>query len=190
MLIRCALTSLRTLLALSLMCGALYPLAVTLLGRALFAERAAGSLVRRGGVIVGSELLGQSFTSPRYFRGRPSALEPPCDPSQSGGANLGPLNHSLLAAHAARATDLRESSPAARSTPPIELVASSGSGLDPHITPAGARWQAARVARERALALEAVLALIDAHVERRTLGVLGEARVNVLRLNLALDELR
>jgi K+-transporting ATPase ATPase C chain len=190
MLLRSMLIAFRTLLALTVVCGALYPLAVTLVGRAAFPEQAGGSIVVRNGVTVGSALLGQPFDEPRYFWGRPSALTPECDPSNSGGSNLGPGNAALLQLQRERSARLRDAHPQAKSLPPVELVTASGSGLDPHLSPAAARWQAARVATARGRSEQEILELIERNVAPRTLGWLGEPRVNVLRMNLELDDLR
>ena len=179
------LAGLRAALVLTVLTGVLYPLAVTLLAQVAFEAEADGSLVEQGGEPVGSSLLGQAFTRPQYFHGRPSAAGAaasgtrggdPDDPSQiaSGASNLGPTN--------------REANGLAADTPvPVDAVTSSGSGVDPHISIANAELQAPRVADERGLDLATVLALIQAHTDDRSLGFLGEPGVNVLRLNLALD---
>lgn len=173
---------------LSALTGVLYPLAVTGVGQGLFPRQAAGSLIERDGKLVGSELIGQHFTSPKYFWGRPSATAPMSNNAAgSGGANQGPLNPALADAVKGRIAALRAADPGNHAPVPADLVTASGSGLDPHITMAAARYQAARVARERQLPLQEVQRLIDAHTEARDLLVLGEPRVNVLKLNLALD---
>jgi len=173
---------------LSALTGVLYPLAVTGVGQGLFPRQAAGSLIERDGKLVGSELIGQNFTSPKYFWGRPSATAPMSNNAAgSGGANQGPLNPALADAVKGRIAALRAADPGNHAPVPADLVTASGSGLDPHITMAAARYQAARVARERQLPLQEVQRLIDAHTEARDLLVLGEPRVNVLKLNLALD---
>ncbi len=173
---------------LTLLTGVVYPWVVTGLGGFLFPARAAGSLVRRDGRVVGSELVGQAFDDPRYVWGRPSATS--YDASASAGRNLGPTNPALADAVAKRVAALREADPGNVAPIPVDLVTASASGLDPHVSPAAARWQAGRVARARGLDPVRVLAVIDAHVEGRTLGILGEPRVNVLLLNLALDRIR
>jgi potassium-transporting ATPase KdpC subunit len=174
--------------ALSVITGVIYPLAVTGVARLAFADQAAGSLIVQDGKAVGSSLIGQNFSDPKYFWGRPSATAPmPYNASGSGGSNLGPLNPALLDAVKARVAALRAADPGNAAAVPVDLVTTSASGLDPHISVAAARYQAARVARQRGLAPDAVLALIDAQTEGRLLGVLGEARVHVLHLNLALD---
>lgn len=176
---------------LSILMGVVYPLAVTGAAQVLFPAQAAGSLVLRDGKPVGSALIGQSFAAPRYFWGRPSATSPtPYNASASGGSNLGPLNPALTDAVKARVAALREADPGNTAPVPVDLVTSSASGLDPHISPAAAHYQVARVARERKLAVERVQAVVDGMVEKPLLGILGEPRVNVLRLNLALEALR
>ena len=176
---------------LTVLTGALYPLLVTGIARAVFPAEAAGSLVRRDGLAVGSSLIGQSFTSARYFWGRPSATTPqPYNGTGSTGSNLGPLNPALLDAVKARIATLRAADPGNGAPIPVDLVTASASGLEPHISVAAAEYQAARVARERGLDVARVRALIAAHQEGRLLGLLGEPRVNVLELNLALDALK
>lgn len=177
------------LVALTLLTGGLYPLVVTVIAQCCFVEKADGSLVVRDGKVVGSRLIGQPFDDPRLFWGRPSATTPACNGGASAGSNLGPLNPALAAAVAARISALKASDPGNRTPIPVDLVTASASGLDPHVSPAAASWQVARVARERTLGVAAVRALVERHVEGRTLGLLGEPRVNVLELNLALDEL-
>lgn len=176
---------------LSLLTGLAYPLAVNGLASSLFPAQAAGSLIERDGRPVGSSLIGQAFTDPRYVWGRPSATAPtPNNAMASGGSNQGPLNPALVDAVKARIAALREADPSNTAPVPIDLVTASASGLDPEISVAAARYQAARVARARDLPVDQVLATIEAQREERVLGFLGEPRVNVLRLNLALDALR
>jgi K+-transporting ATPase ATPase C chain len=174
-------------LVLSLVTGVAYPLAVTAIAQGVFPAQAAGSLVERDGRVVGSALLGQSFTEPRHFWGRPSATSPtPYNAANSGGSNLGPTNPALVEAVQARIAALRAADPQNTQPIPVDLVTASASGLDPHISVAAARYQAARVARARGLAPAQVEALVVAHTESPWLGFLGEPRVNVLALNLAL----
>lgn len=173
---------------LSAITGLLYPLAVTGAAQALFPHQANGSMVLHGGRPVGSALIGQHFSEPRDFWGRPSATAPaPYNAMASGGANLGPLNPTLVDAVQARVAALRAADPTQHAPVPLDLVTTSASGLDPHISPAAARWQAPRVARLRGLAPQQVERLIAQHTEAPLWGLLGEPRVNVLALNLALD---
>ena len=175
----------------TLITGVAYPLLVTGAAQALFPAQASGSLILRDGRPVGSALIGQNFSEPKHFWGRPSATGPmPYNAAASSGSNQGPLNPALTDAVKARVQALRDADPGNTAAVPVDLVTASASGLDPHISPAGARYQANRVAKARGLAPKKVLALVDAQVEQAWLGVLGEARVNVLKLNLALDALR
>lgn len=179
-------------LLLSLVTGVAYPLAVTGIGQALFSDQAQGSLVRgEGQRVVGSRLIGQAFTDPGHFWSRPSATAPtPYNAANSGGSNLGPLNPALSDAVKGRVEALRQADPGNVQPIPVDLVTASGSGLDPHISMAAARYQVARVARARGLPREAVQALVERHAEQPRLGFLGEPRVNVLALNLELDSLK
>ena len=173
---------------LTLICCVLYPLAVTGVGQLGFPSQADGSMVERNGQPVGSRLIGQSFTSPRYFWGRPSATAPMANNGAgSGGANQGPTNPALLGAVNGRIAALKAVDPANTAPIPVDLVTASASGLDPEISVAAARYQSARVAAARDIAGERVMALVAAHTAPRYLGFFGEARVNVLELNLALD---
>lgn len=176
---------------LSALTGIVYPLAVTGVARAAFPEKAAGSLVLRDGQAVGSTLIGQNFSDPRHFWGRPSATAPmPYNGAASGGSNQGPLNPALADAVKAHIDALRAADPGNTATVPADLVTSSASGLDPHISPEAARWQAPRIARLRGLPPALVEQLIARHTEGASLfGLIGEPRVNVLALNLALDAL-
>lgn len=177
-------------LLLSAVTGLAYPLAVTGIARALFPEQAAGSLIRKDGQLVGSALIGQPFSDPKHFWGRPSATAPrPYNAAASSGSNLGPLNPALIEAVEARLEALRAADPGNRQPVPVELVSASASGLDPHISPAAALWQVPRVARVRGLPEAQVRSLVESHVAGRQWGLLGEPRVNVLQLNLALDAL-
>jgi len=174
----------------SVLLGLVYPLVVTAVGQVAFSDKADGSLIEVDGVVVGSELLGQTFTSPEYFHSRPSAAGAGYDGSASSGSNLGPTNPDFLTSIEERVASYRETNGLpADSMVPVDAVTASGSGLDPAISVANARLQANRVAAERGLAVDDVLALIDEHTTDRTLLVLGEPAVQVLPLNLALDEL-
>ncbi|MEL4181378.1 potassium-transporting ATPase subunit KdpC [Roseateles sp. PN1] len=173
---------------LSAVTGLLYPMVVTSVSKALFPAQAEGSLIERDGKVVGSALIGQNFTSPDYFWGRPSATGPMSqNAAGSSGSNQGPLNPALGDAVKGRVEALRAADPDNKQPIPADLVTASGSGLDPEITMAAARYQASRVARERQLSLKEVERLIAANTVARDLAVLGEPRVNVLKLNLALD---
>jgi K+-transporting ATPase ATPase C chain len=175
--------------ALTLVCGLAYPVLVTGVAQAAFPDEANGSLVRQGDRIVGSRLIGQNFSAPQYFRSRPSATAPtPNNGAGSSGSNQGPLNPALQEAVRGRIDALRAADPDNRAPVPADLVTASASGLDPEISVAGARWQAARVARTRGLSTQDVERMIDAHAQGALLGLFGEPRVNLLALNLALDE--
>ncbi|WP_164011034.1 potassium-transporting ATPase subunit KdpC [Pyxidicoccus trucidator] len=181
-------TALRTCVVTLVLTGLLYPLAVTGVAQLLFPGEANGSWVKdEQGRVVGSALIGQGFTRPGYFQPRPSAAGAGYDGAASSGSNLGPTSLKLKERVAAEAERLLRENPDAPGPVPAELVTASASGLDPHLSPEAARWQAPRVARARGVAPERLLALLDSHVEGRTLGVLGEPRVNVLLLNLAMD---
>ena len=173
---------------LTVITGLLYPGIVTAFAQLLFSEQANGSVIERNGKAVGSRLLGQAFTRPEYFWPRPSATGPqPNNGAVSSGSNQAATNPALIAAVRARVAALRAADPENRNPIPVDLVTASASGLDPHISPAAAEYQAPRIARVRGLALQRVRALVNAATEYRTLGLLGEPRVNVLQLNLALD---
>jgi len=172
----------------TLITGVIYPLVVTGIARLAYPRKAGGSLIVRDGRASGSELIGQPFDDPRYFRGRPSATGlHSFNAAASSGSNLGPVNPSLADAVTARVESLRAADPENTLPVPADLVTASGSGLDPHISVPAALYQAARVARARALSVEQVNLLVRRHVEGRQFGFLGEPRVNVLKLNLALD---
>jgi K+-transporting ATPase ATPase C chain len=170
----------------TLLLGIAYPLVVTGLAQALFPHKANGQLIERGGKVIGSRIIGQAFSSPGYFRSRPSAAGTGYDAANSAGTNLGPTNKKLIDAVRAAVEAAKQENPSA--PVPIDLVTSSASGLDPHISPAAALFQVPRVARERGVPEEGIGELVQAHIQGRQMGFLGEPVVNVLELNLALDE--
>jgi K+-transporting ATPase ATPase C chain len=170
----------------TLLLGLAYPLVVTVLAQALFADKANGQLIEQNGRIVGSRLIGQGFSSPGYFRGRPSAAGAGYDGANSGGTNLGPTNKKLIESVQSAVEAAHADNP--KASVPIDLVTTSASGLDPHISPAAAFFQVPRVARERGMAEADLTRLVESFVEPRQLGFLGEPRVNVLLLNLMLDD--
>ncbi|WP_257459406.1 potassium-transporting ATPase subunit KdpC [Archangium lipolyticum] len=181
-------TALRAALVTLVLTGVLYPLAVTGLSQLLFPEEANGSLVTgEKGQVVGSALIGQGFSQPGYFQPRPSAAGAGHDATASSGSNLGPTSQKLRERAVAEAERLRRENPEAWGPVPAELVTASGSGLDPHLSPEAVRWQVPRVARARGVEPGRILSVVEEHLEGRTLGILGEPRVNVLLLNLALD---
>ncbi len=180
-----------TLALLSVLTGIAYPLIVTGVARLAFPAQAAGSLIVENGKVVGSTLIGQPFSDARHFWGRPSATSPyPYNAASSSGSNLGPGNASLADAVAARVKALKDADPGNHRPVPVDLVTASASGLDPHISPAAAEYQVGRVARALGWDAAKVRALVARHTEGRQLGFLGEPRVNVLELNLALDSAR
>ncbi len=183
--LRPALTS---LILFTLITGVAYPLLVTGIARVVFPFQANGSLIVKDGKVVGSALIGQPFDEPKYFWGRPSATSPfGYNAGSSSGSNLSPTNPDLIKAVQGRVEALRSADPGNTAPVPVDLVTASGSGLDPHISPAAALYQVSRVARERKLSPDAVRALVERHTEGRFWSLLGEPRVNVLALNLALD---
>lgn len=179
------------LIVLTLITGVVYPLVVTGVAQGLLAHQANGSLIVRDSKPIGSELIGQPFSDPKYFWGRPSATAPfPYNAAASGGSNLGPTNPALSEAVAARIAALRRADPENTAALPVDLVTASASGLDPHVCPAAAEFQVGRVAKARGMHVDIVRDLVMGHTAGRQLGVLGEPRVNVLQLNLALDAVR
>jgi K+-transporting ATPase ATPase C chain len=190
MFVRSIRSAVSLLVAMTILLGIAYPLLITGIAKLAFARQAEGSLIHEDGKLIGSTLIGQSFSDPKYFWGRPSATSPqPYNGSASGASNLGPLNPALLDAVKASAKALHDADPDNPQPIPVDLVTASGSGLDPEISIAAAQYQAARVARARNLAAERVEALINAHQDGRLFGFIGERRVNVLMLNLALDRM-
>jgi K+-transporting ATPase ATPase C chain len=180
-------TALRMTLILTVLTGFLYPGIVTALASLFFPRQADGSLVAIDGIVVGSELIGQKFTRPEYFQGRPSAAGDGYDGLSSGGSNLGPTSQKLADRVQADLERFRRENPAFQGPVPADLVTASASGLDPHISPASAYAQVERVAKARGVPASRIQQLVEAHIEARQLGFLGEPRVNVLKLNLALD---
>jgi K+-transporting ATPase ATPase C chain len=180
--------AIKVTLVLTLVTGVAYPLLVTGLAKALFHRQADGSLIQANGRTIGSELIGQRFTKPEYFHGRPSAAgNDGYDGTASGGSNLGPTNQKLVDRVKADVQKFRTENPAYTGSVPADMVTASGSGLDPDISPASAEAQVARVAAARGTSVDSIRQIVAANTEGRQLGILGEPRVNVLKLNLALD---
>ncbi|MEN3354827.1 MAG: potassium-transporting ATPase KdpC subunit [Betaproteobacteria bacterium] len=179
------------LIIMTALTGALYPLVVTQIAQIVMPHQANGSLIKQGDKLVGSELIGQAFSDPKYFWGRPSATSPyPYNAAASSGSNQGPLNPALAEAVEGRVKALRDADPSNEEAIPVDLITASGSGLDPHISPAAAQYQIARIARLRGLDRPRVRQLVAGATEARQLGFFGEPRVNVLKLNLSLDATR
>jgi K+-transporting ATPase ATPase C chain len=177
--------------AMTLLTGVIYPLAVSAVAWTVFPAAANGNLIVKDGKVIGSRLIGQPFDNDKYFWSRPTATGPyPYNAGVSSGSNLGPINPALIDAVKQRVADARAKHPEQKGDVPIDLVTASGSGLDPHISPAAAYYQIERVAAARNLKPDEVRQLVERHVEIRTLGILGEPRVNVLLLNLALEKLK
>jgi K+-transporting ATPase ATPase C chain len=188
MFVRLIRPAISLLVLMTILLGIVYPLVITGVAKVAFPRRAQGSLIYKDGNLIGSTLIGQSFSDPKYFWGRPSATSPqPYNGLSSSGSNLGPVNSALLDQVKANAKALHDADPDNQQRIPVDLVTASASGLDPEISPAGAFYQAARVARARSLSVAQVEALIKMHERGRFLGFIGEWRINVLELNLALD---
>lgn len=187
-LVKHAITAMLMTVVTTVLLGLVYPLVVTGLAQALFPDQANGQLMTRDGRVVGSRLIGQTFSSPKYFHSRPSAAGSGYDAASSGGTNLGPTSKKLIDAVTANVAAARQDNPGV--PVPVDLVTASASGLDPHISPAAARFQVPRVARARGMTDAEVQALVDRFTEGRQWGLLGEPRVNVLELNLEMDGVR
>ena len=181
--------SVKMLLLLTVLTGMIYPLVVTGLAQLFFNHQAQGSPILKDGKIIGSELIGQNFDDPKYFWGRPSGTSPAYNAAASSGSNLGPTNKALIAAVESRVKTLRDADSHNSASIPADLVTASGSGLDPHISIEAAKFQSSRIARLRNFPVNQVNRLIDSLVEGRDFGIWGQPRVNVLKLNLALDQL-
>ncbi|MBF0494167.1 MAG: potassium-transporting ATPase subunit KdpC [Candidatus Omnitrophica bacterium] len=184
-------SALLVFLVLTIITGLMYPIFVTAFARIFFPYEASGSLIIKNGAVIGSSLIGQSFEDPKYFWGRLSATSPvPYNASNSSGSNIGPVNPVLRQSIESRMKTLKDADPGNRDPIPVDLVTSSASGLDPHISIAGALYQAGRVARSRGISESVVQNRIRKNTQGRFLGLVGEPVVNVLRLNIALDELK
>jgi K+-transporting ATPase ATPase C chain len=178
-------TSILMTVVTTLLLGLAYPLIITGIAQVVFPDKANGQLIRRDGQLIGSRIIGQPFTGPRYFHSRPSAAGTGYDPTNSSGSNLGSTNQKLIDRVNTDTAKLQAENPNA--AVPVDLVTTSASGLDPDITPAAALFQAPRIARARGLSEDRVRTMVETHTKQRTLGLIGELRVNVLELNLALD---
>jgi len=190
-MLQASFQSIRALIVFTLITGIAYPLVVTGIAQVAFKDQANGSLIEKDGKVLGSRLIGQPFSAPKYFWSRPSATSPlPYNGGSSSGSNQGPTNPALKEAVEGRVKALREAGGDPAKPVPVDLVTASGSGLDPHISPAAAEYQVARIARARNLPEDRVRELVQKHTQGRQLGFLGEPVVNVLTLNLALDSLR
>ncbi len=183
-------TALRVTVVSVIFFGLIYPLAMTGVAEALFPRQANGSLITVKGKVVGSAIIGQLWTKPQYFHGRPSAAGKGYDPTATGGTNFGPTSKKLIASTKSTIDALERQNSRASGPPPMDLVTSSGSGIDPDISPESAYWEVPRVANARGMSVAALNALVAKHVQGRIFGFLGEPRVNVLELNLALDNLK
>jgi K+-transporting ATPase ATPase C chain len=187
-MIKTSLQSIRAVIVFTVITGVAYPLVVTGISQVVFKHQATGSLIEKDGKVLGSSLIGQPFSDPKYFWSRPSATSPqPYNGASSSGSNQGPTNPALKEAIEGRVKALRDAGGDPSKPVPVDLVTASGSGLDPHISPAAAQYQIARVAKARQISEEKLTALVQQHTEGRQLGILGEPSVNVLTLNLALD---
>jgi K+-transporting ATPase ATPase C chain len=190
-MLQTTLQSIRAVIVFTVITGVAYPLIVTGIAQVAFRHQANGSLIVDNGKILGSRLIGQPFGDSKYFWSRPSATSPqPYNGASSSGSNQGPTNPALKEAVEGRVKALRDAGADPSKPVPVDLVTASGSGLDPHISPAAAEYQVARISKERKIAPEKIRGLIEKHTEGRTFGVLGEPRVNVLELNLALEKTR
>lgn len=185
---RNTLTALLMTVVTTVLLGLIYPLAITAIAQVAFSDKANGQLIQRGGVTIGSRIIGQGFSKPGYFRPRPSPTGTPYDAANSAGSQLGPTNRKLIDAVRANVAAARTENPGA--PVPVDLVTASASGFDPHISPAAAEFQVPRIARDRGLTEADLRRLVSHHTEGRQLGFLGEPRVNVLELNLALDRVK
>ena len=183
--------SLLVFVGLSLICGLIYPLIITIISQSIFPKESNGSLIKNGNHVIGSQLIGQQFVSPKYFHGRPSATDPPYDASNSGGSNLAPSSAKLIEQVKARIASVRKENDLPSDVPiPADLVLTSASGLDPHISPAAALLQVQRIAKERKMEKHDLQKIIQQNTEQSFLGFWGKERVNVLTLNLAIDGIK